>query len=153
MFPNHYNDELLGWHVAKIGDRFAAMEPLRQSVRKVFGNIDKNICKDTGLFLRSDHGTQYMSKDFKNELTFLGLVYSPAFVRSPECNGVIERFHRTIKEQVFDINIFETIEDARVAIETFINEYNNDWLIHRLKLKSPVQFRLELEKNQSLKSA
>ena len=150
---DHCNDEILGWHVAKIGNRFAAMEPMRQAVREVFGNAKKNICQDTGLFLRSDHGTQYMSKDFQNELKFLGLNYSPAFVRSPECNGVIERFHRTIKEQVFDISVFETIEEARIAIEKFIFDYNNDGLIHRLNLKSPVQFRLDFENNQALKSA
>ena len=33
-----------------------------------------------------------MSDDFQNELTFLGIESSPAFVREPEGNGCIERF-------------------------------------------------------------
>ncbi len=150
---DHCNDELLGWHAVKHGDRFAAMEPVREAVVNRYGSIERNICKDTGLFLRSDHGSQYMSEDFRNELKFLGLCYSPAFVRSPECNGVIERFHRTIKEQVFDVYVFETLEEARIVIKQFIDEYNNNWLIHRLNLKSPVQFRQDLEKQDVLKTA
>ena len=41
-----------------------------------------------------------MSDDFQNELTFPGIESSPAFVREPEGNGCIERFLRTLKEQL-----------------------------------------------------
>ncbi len=147
---DHCNDEILGWHPAKIGNRFAAMEPVKQAVKKSYGKIDQNICVDTGLFLRSDHGSQYDSNDFQNELKFLGLIHSPAFVRSPECNGVIERFHRTIQEQVFDLYVFENLEQARVVIGKFMKDYNESWLIHRLGLKAPIQFREEFEKQKAL---
>ena len=30
---HHYSDDLVGWHVAKRGDRWAALEPIPQSVR------------------------------------------------------------------------------------------------------------------------
>ena len=50
--------------------------------------------------MRHDHGSQYMSNDFHAELRFLGIVSSPAFVRQPEGNGCIERFFRTLKEQL-----------------------------------------------------
>lgn len=96
---------------------------------------------DTGLFLRSDHGSQYDSRDFQAELTYLGLVHSPAFVRSPECNGIIERFNRTLQEQVFDIHCFETIDEAREVISKFIDDYNRFWLIERLGHLSPLEYR------------
>ena len=41
-----------------------------------------------------------MSDDFQNEIRFLGIEASPAFVRQPEGNGCIERFFRTLKEQL-----------------------------------------------------
>ena len=146
---DHFNDEILSWHAEKKGDRYAAMEPLRMSVKKVFGSLEKNVCTDVGLFLRTDHGSQYDSNDFQNELKFLGLVYSPAFVRSPECNGIIERFHRTLNEQVFDNQVFETLEQARKAIGQFIENYNLEWLIHRLGLTSPLEYRKNYEKRES----
>lgn len=100
---DHFNDEIIAWHASKSGNRINAMEPLRTAVKKTYGSLGQHVCKDLGLFLRSDHGSQYDSNDFQKELKFLGLIYSPAFVRSPECNGIIERFHRTLNEQVFDL--------------------------------------------------
>jgi len=138
---DHYNDEIISWHCAKKGDRFAAMEPVRKAVKKVFGNIEKNVCLKTGLSLRSDHGSQYDSNDFQNEMKYLGLKLSPAYVRSPECNGIIERFHRTLQEQIFDIYTFNTIEEAEIKIGEFIEHYNNEWLIHRLGLRSPLEYK------------
>ena len=37
----------------------------------------------TGLKIRHDHGSQYMSRDFQREIRFLGAESSPAFVRAP----------------------------------------------------------------------
>ena len=140
---DHCNDEILGWHASVIGNRFAALEPVHQAVTMQFGSLDKGVVLDTGLFLRCDHGSQYDSADFQHEINFLGLAYSPAFVRSPECNGIIERFNRTLQEQVFDLHCFETIEEARVAIGKFIEDYNSFWLIERLGHRSPLEFKAE----------
>jgi hypothetical protein len=40
---DHHTDELLGWHVAKLGDRWAALEPIRQGVRHAFGGFSKEV--------------------------------------------------------------------------------------------------------------
>ena len=58
-----------------------------------------------GLRRRHDHGSQFMSDDFQNEIRFLGIVSSPAFVREPEGNGCIERFFKTLKEQLESVPI------------------------------------------------
>lgn len=141
----HFNDEILSWHTVKKGNRFAAMEPVRRAVKQQFGSIDKNICSGLELQLRSDHGSQYDSIDFMNEMNYLGLGMSKAYVRSPECNGIIERFHRTLNEQVFAINTFRSLEEANQAIEEFIENYNQYWIIHRLKHCSPIEYRKKHE--------
>jgi transposase InsO family protein len=149
---DHCDDEILGWHASVIGNRFAALEPVHQAIVKEFGALAKGIARDTGLFLRHDHGSQYDSGDFQAEIKFLGLAHSPAFVRSPQCNGVIERFNRTIQEQVFDIHCFQNIDEAREAIRKFIEDYNRFWLIERLGYRSPLESREE-RKKYLLKSA
>lgn len=147
---DHCNDEIIAWHIAKVGNRFAAMEPVRMAVKTIFGSLERSICKDTGLFLRSDHGSQYDSDDFQRELKFLNLSYSPAFIRSPQCNGIIERFHRTINEQVFDLCLFDSLEQAQGIIAEFMHNYNHVWILHRLGLKTPVEYRKFLEiKNEN----
>jgi hypothetical protein len=52
-----------------------------------------------------------MSDDFQNEIAFLGIASSPAFVREPEGNGCIERFFRTRKEQLLRLRDFTTLEN------------------------------------------
>ena len=150
---DHCNDEILSHYEVKKGDRFAAMEPVRKAVRKEYGVITEDICKGTGLFLRADHGSQYDSNDFQREIKFLGLKYSPAFVRSPECNGIIERFHRTIEEQIFSVHQFMNLEEARKVISEFIERYNNCWIIQRLGYLSPVEYRKKLESQNKLQKS
>ena len=69
-----------------------------KGVHQHFGGFQAGAAQ--GLQLRHDHASQFMSDDFQNELTFLGIEASPAFVREPEGNGCIERFFRTLKEQL-----------------------------------------------------
>jgi len=138
---DHFSSEVVGWEVVKIGDRWAALEPIRQGVTKHLGAIGADVAR--GLTLRFDHGPQYMSDDFLNETRFLGITLSPAFVGEPECNGVAERFMRTLKEQVIWGRRFRTVAEARAAIGVFIELYNREWLIERLGFRSPSQARAE----------
>ena len=66
-------------------------------MREQFGGFGQNVA--TGLTLRHDHGSQYTSHTFQEELRFLGIRSSTSFVAEPECNGVAERFVKTLKEQ------------------------------------------------------
>lgn len=150
---DHCNDEILGHHEVKKGNRFAAMEPLREAVRKEYGATGEGVCRGAGLFLRADHGSQYDSNDFQREIKFLGLEYSPAFVRSPECNGIIERFHRTIEEQVFSVCQFKNLKEASVMISEFIEKYNNHWIIQRLKYLSPIDYKKKLYLQKKLQKS
>ena len=145
---DHFNDEIISWHIARKGNRFAAMEPVRAAVRKTFGSVGKDVCKGMKLQLRSDHGSQYDSADFMNEMKFLGLEMSKAFVRSPQCNGIIERFHRTLEEQVLQTETFSSFEEAYNSINQFINDYNTDWILHRLEYCSPVEYREKYAESQ-----
>ncbi len=51
---DHYAADVVGWHVTKIGDRWAALEPLRQGVRHAFGVFAKDVA--WGLQVRGDWG-------------------------------------------------------------------------------------------------
>lgn len=72
---DHHSGECTGIHAARRGTRFEALEPIRQGVRRCFGAFAEKVA--TGLSLRHDHGSQYMSDDFQNEIRFLGIESSP----------------------------------------------------------------------------
>jgi transposase InsO family protein len=95
---DHCSAECVGIHAAQRATRFEALEPIRQGVRRYFGGFAQGIA--SGLSLRHDHGSQYLSDAFQGELAFLGIESSPAFVRAPEGNGCVERFIRTLKENL-----------------------------------------------------
>lgn len=138
---DHFNSEIKGWHISMECNAKQGLEALRNAVRYEYGQVTKNICKSQNLKLRVDHGTQFDSKIFEAELLFLGIEKSSAFVRSPQSNGVIERFHRTIKEQLLLDHTIMGIEDVKQKIATFVDRYNQKWLLHRLKLRSPLDFK------------
>ena len=81
---------------------------------------------------------------FRNELTWLGITHTPSFVGEPQCNGVIERFIRTLKEQCLWLHRFETLAEARPIIAAFIRRYNEEWIIERLDYRTPAIARQEL---------
>ena len=66
---------------------------------------------------------------------------SPSYVGEPECNGVIERFMRTLKEQCLYLHRFQNLAEARRIIGEFIARYNTKWLIERLGHRTPVAAR------------
>jgi transposase InsO family protein len=136
---DHCSAECTGIHASRNANRFEALEPVKQAVRERFGAFAEQIA--TGLKLRHDHGSQYVSHDFQNEIAFLGLKSSPAFVREPECNGCAERFIRTLKENLLWIRRFETIEELRQALQDFKETYNQNWIIERHGYQTPAQVR------------
>ncbi len=96
-----------------------------------------------GLTLRHDHGSNYMSDDFQQEIKFMGIVSSPAYVRQPEGNGVAERAIRMLKEQLLWVRAFATIEELRKGLAAFAAQYNAAWLRQRHAHKTPNQIRAE----------
>ena len=139
---DHCTAECVGIHAVKRATRFEALEPLRQGVRQHFGGFRGGAAE--GLRLRHDHGSQFMSDDFQNELAFLGIESSPAFVREPEGNGCIERFFRTLKEQLLWVRHFQSIPELVRGLEEFRVLYNQHWLIERLGFEPPVRARQRL---------
>lgn len=138
---DHGVDEVVGWHTAKIGDRWAALEPIRQGVRYAFGGFGKEIAR--GLKLRCDWGPQYIANAWISEVKWLGITISPSYVGEPQCNGVAERFMRTLKEQCLYLYRFQSLKEARVVIGEFICRYNTAWLVERLGHRTPAQARAE----------
>ena len=108
---DHKTAECVGIHAAKRATRFEALEPIRQGVKEHFGGFQNNAA--VGLKIRHDHGSQYMSDTFQREIRFLGMESSPAFVRQPEGNGCIERFFRTLKEQLLWVRHFHDLDELR----------------------------------------
>ncbi|MEX3606713.1 MAG: IS3 family transposase [Burkholderia sp.] len=94
---DHCDAACVGIHVTKVGDHFAALEPISQGVHEQFGSVEADAGRR--LSLRIDHGSQYTSDDFRAQIKFWEITLSYAFVAEPQTNGVAERFNYwTMKE-------------------------------------------------------
>ena len=138
----HWNAECVGWHVAKVGSRYAALEPISKGLKQIYGRLAADVGR--GLALRMDHGTQYLSDHFLNQIRFWGIQPSFGFLQEPETNGVAERFNRTLKEQAIYGRVFRNIDEVRQAVGAFVELYNEHWLIQKLGHRSPAQARRDL---------
>ena len=99
-----------------------------------------------GLGLRMDWGPQYTAHQFLGELAWLGIRPTPSYVGEPECNGIMERWIRTLKEECLYLHDFRTLEEARQVIGEFIERYNREWLIERHGHRTPTDVRRALTK-------
>jgi transposase InsO family protein len=142
---------LVGAHVAKIGDRYAAAQAVGMAAKSVFGGVAAGITR--GVALRHDHGSPFMADHFQNQIKFWGMTPSFAFVGEPQTNGVAERFFRTFKEQVVYGRIYQTIDDVRTAVRVFFKRYNAEWLIEKNGLRSPHHTRIAWEKARMKQAA
>ncbi len=136
---DHFDACCVGHHVVKIGSRFAALEPIAMGVKTYLGSTAADAAR--GLALRMDHGTQYTSDHFLNQIRFWGIAPSFAFVAEPETNGVAERFNRTLKEQAIYGRIFRNLEEVREAVDAFVKRYNAHWRLEKLGFQTPLEAR------------
>ncbi|MBM3330209.1 MAG: DDE-type integrase/transposase/recombinase [Calditrichaeota bacterium] len=136
---DHFDACCVGMHTAKIGNRFAAMQPIAQGLHAEFGATGKDAGK--GLKLRMDHGTQYTADDFLSQIEFWGIDKSFAFVAEPQTNGVAERFNRTLKEQVIHGRVFRNVRELHAAVTEFKDRYNRHWRLEKLGFMSPLEAR------------
>lgn len=136
---DHWNAECVGWHVCKTGDRYAALQPISMALSTLYGGVQAGVAR--GLALRMDHGPQYLSDHFLNQVKFWGIKPSFAFFAEPQTNGVAARFNRTLKEQAIYGRVFRTVEDVRLAVRTFVELYNSQWRVEKNGFKSPQESR------------
>ena len=117
-------------------DRFAALQPISMGLAGLYGSTAAGAAR--GLALRMDHGSQYLSDHFTNQIKFWGIQPSYAFVAEPQTNGVAERFNRTLKEQIIHGRIYR-IAELRDAVRDFVELYNAQWIVEKNGYLAPLK--------------
>ena len=106
-----------------------------------------------GLTLRVDNGTQYTSRDFRSSMAALGIKLEYIYANTPEQNGHIESFHKTLKKEYVWPREFVDLREARQAILGAFDDYNNNQIHASLGYLTPSEFaeawmRQEAEKDR-----
>jgi putative transposase len=97
--------------------------------------------------LRSDNGLIFQSRRFRAACRDYRLKQEFITPYTPEQNGMIERFFRSLKEECTWQYNFETFEEAKRAITTWIRFYNEERPHQSLGYLSPHEYRAQ-QRNQ-----
>jgi putative transposase len=73
--------------------------------------------------LLSDNGAGYISQQFNEYLRLVGIGHITASPFHPQTNGKIERYHRSLKEEINQLP-YDLPGELREAIKAFIDYYN-----------------------------
>lgn len=91
--------------------------------------------------LRSDNGLIFQSRRFRQACRDYRLSQEFITPYTPQQNGLIERFFRSLKEECVWQHQFGSFEEARQRIKTWMQWYNEERPHQALSYQSPQQFR------------
>jgi putative transposase len=75
-------------------------------------------------FIRTDNGPEFISKAFQLWMHNNKIGWSRIEKGKPQQNCFVERFNRTMREDLLDANLFFTLEQANEMAAIFQQEYN-----------------------------
>ena len=93
--------------------------------------------------IRVDNGPEFISSALSEWCLDKGIKLMYIQPGRPMQNGFIERFNRSYRENVLDANLFESIAQARILSDDFMDDYNNHRPHESLGNKSPINYRLQ----------
>ena len=87
----------------------------------------------------SDNGSQFTAGEFKQLVRLFALEHIRIRTYHPESNGVLERFHRSTREALADVEL-ENLGRARAIIARWIEHYNSQRLHAGLGYLPPAEY-------------
>lgn len=98
-------------------------------------------CERTGVTpqLVSDNGAQFTAAEFKELVRRFAFEHIRIRTYHPESNGPIERFHRSTREALEDVEL-GNLARAREIIARWVRHYNEERLHAALGYLPPVEF-------------
>jgi transposase InsO family protein len=87
----------------------------------------------------SDNVSQFTARDFKQMVRLFELEHIRIRTYHPESNGLLERFHRTTREALDDVEL-ETLGRARELIGRWVEHYNEGRLHAALHYLPPAEY-------------
>lgn len=133
-FLDMYNSEIIAYRISEKPNAIAIMEGLEEVIEVT------NDCPYRRTF-HSDQGWGYQMKAYSQMLKDHKIFQSMS--RKGNCldNSIMENFFSLIKQENYHSRIYQSIEELKEAIETYISYYNNERIKKKLDWLSPVQFR------------
>lgn len=139
-----HDREIVGYEFALRGRAKEAERALEEACIRRFGTLRP--AGETPV-VRSDNGLIFQSRRFRRACRNYRLRQEFITPYTPEQNGMIERFFRSLKEECTWQHNFPSFREARRTIGRWIRWYNEERPHQALNYRSPVEFRAQ-KRNQ-----
>jgi putative transposase len=133
-----HDREIVGYEFALRSRAKEAERALEQACLKRFGTLRP--VEQTPV-IRSDNGLVFQSRRFREACRFYRLKQESITPYTPEQNGMIERFFRSLKEECVWQHNFESFGQASEKVRDWIKWYNEERPHQALGYQSPVGYR------------
>lgn len=90
--------------------------------------------------LRVDNGPEFLGTDFTDWAEANGMKIQYIQPGKPNQNAFIERFNRTLREEVLDLYLFDNLEQVREETHRWLRRYNETWPHDSLGDLSPLEY-------------
>ena len=133
-----FDRQIVGYEFALRGRAVEAERALEEACLNRFGLVYPKD-QENRLMLRSDNGLVFQSRRFRASSRQYGLSQEFITPYTPQQNGLIEGFFRSLKEECVWLDNFRSFVEARTAINEWIRYYNEDRPHQALGYRSPCQ--------------
>jgi len=133
-----HDREVTGYEFALRGRAREAERALEEACLARFGTLRP---EGSTPVIRSDNGLIFQSRRFRAACRDYRLRQEFITPYTPEQNGLVERFFRSLKEECVWLHNFGSFTEARTAIAKWIEWYNAGRPHQSLGYRSPRQFR------------
>ena len=128
-----YSRFILAWKVQRDMTANSLIEVVQEAVDST-GMTDVPLEDRTKLL--SDNGSGYVSRAFREYMRVVGIRHVLAAPYHPQTNGMLERYHRTLKDDINQVP-YEVVEDLEAAIRDFVEFYNYRRYHQALRVVTP----------------
>ena len=134
-----HDRQIVGFEFALRGRAKEAERALESACLERFGTLRLKSLQTP--VIRSDNGLIFQSRRFRRACSFYGLNQEFITPYTPEQNGLIERFFRSLKEECVWQHQFTDFEHAAKAVNRWIHWYNEGRPHQSLGYLSPSEYR------------
>ena len=132
---DRYTREVVGWSIGTHHSAQLVIDALEHAAGK----------REASIVFHSDQGSEYDSEEFISFVKIIGSKISMSEKASPWQNGYQESFFGKFKDEIGDLNRFETVGELIEAIYQQIHYYNYDRIHTKLKMPPAVYAELVRE--------
>mgnify|MGYP002713051219 CR=1 FL=1 len=128
-----YSRRIISWSLTETRTVQDTLKVLRRAIRERH--------PDAGLIFHTDRGIEYTGHAFRKELKQHGI--QPSVNRLGQCtdNGHMESFFHSLKIELIRGNQFNTIDDLRYALNSYINHFYNKKRLHSgIDYYAPIEY-------------